>query len=155
MSWNQGFNLQGTTGSGVPTSAWTTYTPTWTADSGTPTIGNGTLSGRYQTIGKTCFVQMYMVLGSTSNVSGTGTWHFSLPLTAQGPYAVVLPTTMLNNGNYWVVAQAFSGYSGSTSTVTIVSQAGTNPAGVPISSTTPFTWTIGHSINICGSYETA
>lgn len=66
--------------------AWTTYTPTWTAASVNPAIGNGTLTGRYQRLfGRTFLVQVKMVAGSTTTF-GTGAWSFLLPasLTAQG-----------------------------------------------------------------------
>ena len=32
-------------------SSWTSYTPTWTGTGGTPTVGNGTLSGSYLSYG--------------------------------------------------------------------------------------------------------
>jgi len=64
-------------------SAWTTYTPTWTAASGTPSIGNGTLTGKYMKVGKTVFFTMYFLYGSTSSATGL-VWQFTLPVAAQG-----------------------------------------------------------------------
>ncbi|MGA4941785.1 hypothetical protein [Streptomyces cinereoruber] len=64
-------------------SGWTTYTPAWTASTA-PSIGNGTLIGRYKTIGKLCTVQIEIVMGTTTTF-GTGIWFFSLPFTAASP----------------------------------------------------------------------
>ena len=56
----------------------TTYTPTWTSSGTQPTLGNGTLSGRYMKINKLAWVQILFIFGSTSS-AGTGTYEFSLP----------------------------------------------------------------------------
>lgn len=55
-----------------------TYTPTWTAASVNPAIGNGSIDGRYYKLGKLCFVSIKVVMGSTTTF-GTGAWFFSLP----------------------------------------------------------------------------
>lgn len=59
--------------------AWQTYTPVWTASVTNPTLGNGTISGRYQQIGKTVQVVCRLVIGSTTTL-GSGYWIFSLPV---------------------------------------------------------------------------
>lgn len=58
--------------------AWTTYTPTWTAASSNPSLGNGTLLGRYSQIGKTVAFRIFLSIGSTTT-QGSGTWRFALP----------------------------------------------------------------------------
>jgi hypothetical protein len=147
--------INGSQFTAVPNTQWTTYTPTWTAESGAPTIGNGTLSGRYQIIGKTCFVFMYLTIGTTTSISGTTIWRFSLPVTAQSANAAILNATMLRNGFYWIVGTAFTGYGGNASIVTVMSQSGSNPGGQTTSSTTPFTWATTDTLTINGTYETA
>ena len=68
--------------------AWatSTYTPTWTAATTNPAIGNGTLTGYWQQINKTIIGRIKMVAGSTTTF-GTGTWYFALPTTARSVYA--------------------------------------------------------------------
>ena len=75
----------GATGStGVfSTGAWTTYTPTWTASTTNPTIGNGTLQGRYIELGSAVFGEIRIVAGSTTN-RGSGTYAISLPFSSIG-----------------------------------------------------------------------
>lgn len=75
--------VTGPTGPTGPTgsfaiAAWSTYTPTWYTTGTAASVGNGTLTGRYQSIGRTIVGEIRLVLGSTS-VRGTGTYRFSLP----------------------------------------------------------------------------
>lgn len=66
---------------------WTSYTPTWAATGGTPTIGNGTLEGEYIEAGELCHVRIRMVMGSTTSISGTSLWNFALPFASVGAAA--------------------------------------------------------------------
>jgi hypothetical protein len=58
--------------------AWTTYTPTWSAATTAPTLGNGTLAGRYKVVGKTVHVQITLQYGSTTS-NGAGQIRLSPP----------------------------------------------------------------------------
>lgn len=62
----------------VRTGAWATYTPAWTADSSNPSIGNGTLQGRYRRIGSLIHALIWLKTGSTTTY-GSGAYAFSLP----------------------------------------------------------------------------
>src|SRR5690606_40684611 len=64
---------------------WQTYTPTWTGSSTNPSIGGGTLTGKYLQVGSTAFVVVEMVAGTGTNFgrseerrvgkeSGAGWW---------------------------------------------------------------------------------
>lgn len=56
-----------------------TYTPAWTASSVNPSIGNGTLTGRYRRLpGRTVHLRVTWVRGTTTNM-GSGTYSFGLP----------------------------------------------------------------------------
>jgi hypothetical protein len=60
---------------------WTTYTPVWTAPGANPTLGNGTITGRYLRMGKTLVAcEIIVTIGSTTN-PGTGAYAWSLPFT--------------------------------------------------------------------------
>lgn len=73
-------NAKLATGTGEPGGAWTSYTPTWTGSGSNPAIVNGTLAGYYKQVGKTVFVRILMVAGS-STTFGTGTYSWALPVT--------------------------------------------------------------------------
>jgi hypothetical protein len=58
---------------------WGTYTPTWTAGAGSPSLGTGTLSGSYRLIGSTLDCSIQLVWGGTTSAAGTTGWFFTLP----------------------------------------------------------------------------
>jgi hypothetical protein len=61
--------------------AYTAYTPTWTAVTTNPSLGNGTLVGQYMKIGRICLITWQLTMGSTTTY-GSGSWRMSLPFTA-------------------------------------------------------------------------
>jgi hypothetical protein len=66
---------------------WVPYTPTWTANAGTPSLGNGTLVGEWCP-GPKVFFHLQLVIGSTSTFgSGGNAWAFSLPTTIATPWS--------------------------------------------------------------------
>ena len=65
----------------------TAYTPTWTASTTNPTIGNGTITGEWWTIGnKFLHVVITITLGSTTTV-GSGNYSIGLPAAGGTPAA--------------------------------------------------------------------
>ncbi|MFM9596684.1 hypothetical protein ACKI1O_45850 [Streptomyces scabiei] len=65
--------------------AWTAYTPSWIAEGGggsNPTLGNGSLGGRYLKVGRTVDWVMQLTWGSTTTAGaggGSENWMFGLP----------------------------------------------------------------------------
>ena len=130
-----------------------TYTPSWTATGGTPTIGNGTLTGKYTVINNWCVGSVLMVLGSTSSISGTSEWRWSLPVTQTNtPQFQAL-------GSALAIDYGTAGYRG-----TVWYSLGQNAMAVyasdvagTVGATIPFTWTpaSGDYLTISFSYEVA
>jgi hypothetical protein len=61
---------------------WTAYSPTFTAVSGSPSMGTGGfLLARYQQVGKTVHYEARGLFGTGAS-AGTGGWSFSLPVAA-------------------------------------------------------------------------
>jgi hypothetical protein len=58
----------------------TSYTPTWTASSANPALGDGTLVGAYSRVGRRMFFRIALTVGSTTTF-GSGYWKFSPPAT--------------------------------------------------------------------------
>jgi hypothetical protein len=59
------------------------YTPTWTATTTNPTIGNGSLDGEWREFGDLVWLRIEMTAGSTTTF-GSGFYGFSLPFRAHG-----------------------------------------------------------------------
>lgn len=152
-------------------SDWQDYTPTWHADSGTTTLGNGSLDGRYQISGKTCSFAIRFEYGSSTTTSVSDAyWEFALP---------ILPTavkgTTFQPINVWIYDQSpgvrwtANGYvNSSTGRVTALTthadggsiDRGEMPSQTAQGSSTTsiqpggIAWAAGDRMNIWGSYET-
>lgn len=87
---------------------WTDFTPTWISDGTQPSLGNGTLVGRYRQIdSKLYLIRIEFSRGSTST-NGTGAYGFSgLPFTAAGVVAQVASCFLLDAGTRNFVATAY------------------------------------------------
>lgn len=57
------------------------YTSTWTADSVNPVLNNGSLTSRFSMTGIRISLFINLTMGTTTTY-GTGTWHFTVPVTA-------------------------------------------------------------------------
>ncbi len=123
--------------------SWQAFTPTWTASSVNPVIGNGTLSGRYVQIGDTVHFWLSMVAGSTTTF-GTGTWRFSPPITAATANET-FPVRLLEQG---VDNDMGIGYFTSTTNLESVSEGGN-----VVTSGSPFAWGDTDIFMMSGTYE--
>lgn len=136
--------------------AWTAYTPTWTAVTTNPVLGNGTITGAYTQIGKTVHFRMNLTAGSTTTF-GTGAWRFGLPVAS-----VVLPSGHALNINGYFEDLGVSPYGVtvarwvSTTTFDVLyHNAALNGQVIEVSNTTPFTWANGDLVRLMGTYEAA
>ena len=141
---------------GTDLGKWQAYTPIWTAVTTNPSIGNGTLAGRYNVIGKLCTYVLGLVMGSTTNY-GSGNWAFSLPINAVNTAGInFYGVAHLRNGgiaNYERIAQIAPYLSTSVINLFIDPTQGSNSTN--LSATVPFTWDEGDSIGFEITYEVA
>ena len=162
LDWQSGM-LEGTaswanSASSVPPyeTAWTSYTPKWTAQTGTqPSLGNGILSGSYKQIGKTVFVEVRFRGGSTTTYgdSTSNAWLFSLPVTASKSDTIIIPAAISNNIPAWYQATVAGGYAGSTTNVALIVSNGTS-GSIAVDYKSPFTWSsTSGSLYFNGTYE--
>lgn len=126
--------------------SWTSFTPTLY----NVTVGNGTIIAKYLQIGKLVNVYFKFTLGSTSALSGGP--NFQLPVASLSGYTNKNFVGVLNNGNYFTgsgeVANNFAYFY-------VVGTAGSYGQIYQLSSTVPFTWGTGHSVEFNFSYEAA
>lgn len=129
---------------------WTAYTPTWTGGTTNPTLGNGTLEGRYARHGDTVHFQIKLVIGASTTIA-TGIWYFALPTPARSMVGVL--------GDWLIVDQGARTYSGVTVYDAAAQKAyGLRDAGASdqyVTNTTPHAWAAPDTIWINGTYEAA
>jgi len=115
------------------------YTPTLTGG-GSPSLGNGTMSGRVSRNGREWHARLEFVVGSTTTL-GTP-FGFTAPHKAKFNSQGIAILSDSGTGSY-IGAAAMSS---SSSTINVL--AGTAPIGGILTPTSPFTWATGDSVNI-------
>lgn len=136
---------------------WTAYTPVLTAATTNPTIGNGSIIGRYALYGKTVHFAMEFVFGSTST-AGSGAWSFSLPPLHNVTNAAGTPVFVANcNGS--VAGNRFHAdgtLAPTASTFQMFAPTATGNCALTNVSQTVMggAWANGNFIRVTGTYET-
>ena len=123
--------------------AWTAYTPTWAANTGSPTIGNGTLTGKYVQIGKLLHFKIALTFGSTTSVGTSTVWRFGLPVPVVYDNMPV-PGWLLDSGTAEYLA---------TATVSAATEVRPTVSTGYLSYNAPFTWTTNDCLRIQGTLE--
>ncbi|MET9467796.1 hypothetical protein ABZY44_23935 [Streptomyces sp. NPDC006544] len=133
---------------------WVTYTPTWTASTTPPSLGNGLLKGRYSLVGKHCTIQVFMKIGSTTT-QGTGTWAWALPFNQA---SAVDTNEGFAGGAYLSTGSGYAGLPFCQSNAgfanKIVILVASSP-GVLLGPGNPGTWATGNNLSATMTYEIA
>lgn len=134
--------------------SWQSWSPTWT----NLTVGNGSLASVYTQIGKTVIARISLVFGASTSISGTVS--FTLPVTSinYGLGGTAQPVV----GWSWLEDTGNTNYQGNvslasttTGRVKVYTTSSTYAGTADLSSTIPFTWGSGDSINVTIVYEAA
>lgn len=139
--------------------AWQTYTPTLSDYGGGTSwaIGNGTLVGKYQRVGRMIFGYAHVTFGSTTTF-GTNSIKTSVPL---APTAPALSNTPIGALRAYDVSSgnAFTGFveqaGGSTIAPGLQSTSLAWTTAESITNTRPFTWASGDYMLLTFGYEAA
>lgn len=133
--------------------AWTSYTPTFGAAGGSPTIGAGTIAGRYKKIGRLVTASVYLLFGTGGNV-GTGGFTISLPVAAANitdmawlGAARLRDLSAGGNGHFVGISEVIAG------ATTMSLYGGTS--GQQVTGTAPFTWVATDFLRASVTYEAA
>jgi hypothetical protein len=127
----------------TPMGEWAAYTPTWT----NLNVNNGTVTARYTQIGKTVFVSIVVVFGSTTSVFGS--------VSVSLPVSNIAGSVQANGWNYYFDSSGGVAYFGSNSpasATTVALLTLTSPAG-NVNATAPFTWANADQMFIWLQYE--
>lgn len=145
----------GPQGSFIP-AEWQSYTPSWTASVTDPTLGDGSITGRYIEIGSNVVGNVEIIPGTVGFNRGSGVYYISLPNTAvgvnyqpvgqvvvrdEGPGDTYFGTAVFNANNYGRVE------------MWIYTQTGTYAEGAPAAADTPFFFSSNDKIVINFTYE--
>jgi hypothetical protein len=153
--------IPGPTGPTGPTGSfavdpWTTYIPVLTGSTTNPVIGNGSITGRYMTVGATVFGEIRIIAGTSAFSRGLGTYKVSLPLAGVVEnYQPVGQVVMRDEGpgiTYFGTA-IFNSNITDRIELYIHSQVATFDEGVAVTESTPFLFSANDKILIQFTYE--
>jgi len=130
---------------------WQTYTPSWTAATTNPSLGNGTLIGRWRRVGDTAEFSIDLIIGSTTT-TGSGAWRFSIPT---GLNTDTTKITVGNPGAIIGTALAFQGGTADDVGMPVTNDVVPNSIQIKrrgasdyFASNAPFTWANGNALRI-------
>ncbi|MFF4536536.1 hypothetical protein [Streptomyces aureus] len=132
--------------------AWTSYTPTWTGSGSNPSLGNGTLVGRYSKIGRLVTVHINLIPGSTTTY-GSGNYNWVLPFAAANNGCSYVLQAHLLGTDRWMGQMIISPAASTTSAFFNLST--TNSRIDFMTPTRPETFANGSQLRITGTYESA
>lgn len=127
--------------------AWTDWTVPWTAASSNPTLGNGTITGRYKIVGKTCWYWFSINIGSTTN-AGSGVYNFGLPNAATAKSSATQSSMGFRDNS---AATQSVGFQAMTAGLNVTE--GRYHGGNQVGPTTPYTWATSDFIRGWGCVE--
>lgn len=127
---------------------WVSYTPILTAATTNPTIGNGTIKGRWKYLDrKTVCLYIHISFGSTSTY-GSGAWMISLPsnITSANTHMQLLNGSIMDNGTDWKLAAGR--INPATAVINIIPEGSSD-----VYNTSPMTWASGDALTLQGVIE--
>lgn len=123
-----------------------TYTPSWMAASVNPTLGNGTLVGKYTRTGRTVTDQITLTIGSTT-ANGTGEYTFTLSHQPKSSTKYSGAGVITDVGaNLYVVTSRTK--SDGTKNMAVFS----NGVGTGVQQNSPMTWATGDTMEVTVNY---
>jgi len=135
---------------------WTTYTPAWEASVTNPTIGDGSITGRYANIGATIIGEIRIVAGVTGFDRGEGTYTISLPTDAVFENLQPVGQVFIRDegpGTTYVGTAAFANNQNNKITMFLHSQVSAYDEAVAVAHNTPFLFGSNDRILVQVLYE--
>lgn len=149
MVWSAGATLTAAQMNTYLPQEFSTYTPSWTASTSNPSIGNGSISGRYIAFGDFIRFRIRIVAGSTTTF-GSGNYSLSLPVPLLSGEVLQASIQYIDGGSLFYHGAPFL-ESGSTFRLGVVSNSVANiQSAMP---TVPFTFANTDEIRVAGTYE--
>ncbi|MFJ4990075.1 hypothetical protein ACIP9H_40545 [Streptomyces sp. NPDC088732] len=131
--------------------AWTSYTPTWTASTN-PVLNNGTATGAYMKIGRTCHCQFQITAGSTTTF-GSGGYMVGVPFTSAASGLVSMGAGRFTGSQTWYGVVTLGSNVAACNVIFPLTTA--NTTGANAASNAPESWANGHTLRGSLTYQTA
>jgi hypothetical protein len=134
---------------------WATYTPQLLASISNPTIGNGTISGRYVAIGATIVGEIQIIGGTTGFSRGAGSYSVTLPTNAIFESFQPVGHVVLRDegpGLTYLGRAIFTTFSNRVQ-ILVESQSASFDEGALVTDSTPFLFSANDKILIQITYE--
>jgi hypothetical protein len=125
------------------------YTPTWTAAAVNPSLGDGTLTGKFVRAGRAVTDSFSLVIGSTTT-TGTGEYAFTLSHTPKSSAKHCGSAVILDAGTVLYIANIRSRSDG-----TKRANGFTNNAGTGLQQNSPMVWANGDTLDATITYPAA
>lgn len=132
--------------------AWTSWSPSWTAVTTNPAIGNGTISGAYMQAGKLVHFWAEITMGSTTTF-GSGGWQLNLPVSEAAHrwgFQGLLRDTSASSDFTFIGSRTGASLLSLRCDPTTAGNAIRN-----VTDTVPFTWASTDVLFLQGTYEAA
>lgn len=120
---------------------WTTYTPTWSASTTNPSIGNGQATGRWRYTGPKTIDLHFVLSTGTTTTFGSGEWRFAIPP------GLVCASTMIQLGT-WATGTGSINSSAALFYPNLSYCDLIFPVASKVSATIPHTWTSGQQLYV-------
>lgn len=136
-------------------SALYSYTVTWDAESSSPSIGNGSLTGKYRRVGSMVLVNIRLVIGSSTS-QGSGAWNFTPPFAVDSSSYWAGSCVGYNDsaGNWHSGNSMIEGGGSSAGLIVGIVGSGGSTGVVRLRAGTPVSWDTNSSIFISIWYGT-
>jgi hypothetical protein len=139
-----------TVGGVVTLAAPAAYTPAWTNTGTANSLGNGTITGLWEKVGKRVNFQATLTWGSTTS-AGNGNWVISLPATT---VSTVVGDSLLYDNSATTQYRTLLAFQAASST-TIFPCSASSPAVAIAGGATPFTWATSDFLIVSGWFWVA
>jgi len=149
MAWSAGAVLTAAQLNTYAPQTWSSYSPSWTAATSNPVIGNGLIVGEYIQFGKLVHFRIGIAMGSTTTY-GTGQWRITLPVTPVS-HLWAFAAELRDTGTASWPGRAVWSDSGYLEMFTPNTTAGT--ADRNVATGVPFSWGSSDVLTVNGSYQ--
>lgn len=147
------YHSYGETAEGFPSGGFL-FVPTWTVTSGTaPTVGNGSLGGRFSMSGSVVYFTVGLQVGTTTGVGNGGQWRFTLPVADNIGWPMAIGQSYSADAGNAAYNGSTLADSATTFRPTVHQTTGSYSTDAGLTQTSPHSWNNGDALLSWGEYR--